>query len=423
MNNRLIQTPQQVERFSDWYRQSYAIAYCGLVSASVLLPSAKVAGFNVKISLAIFLIAIGIVVWPRTLLESYEASRFTKRYLAIFAYLAVVLAYWSVVALQNGFSPAGELRSMLGPLVVVAGYHPRLVPKRWLLRSYCMSAIAYSSAKLVLVAAVHLGVGQEFDLITIGRDVFEIELVGGPTCGPSLHRLALVNDLAIAMFPLVLLEAHYRRLMVYAAVVVCGLAVFASYSRYLLLAFIAICLITAWKVPHLRARLAVCLVSTFAIAFAVGAGGCLASRLLSVSGMDQENGGGSLNRYTDSIRKEQLHRLGRLIQEKPIHGYGIGSYDRDYVRSSQMPYSYELQLLSLIAKFGVVGFALIACGFLALCGMHFGGNLAAWTAVVTLSASGLTNPFYESTAFGVAFLIISATFSAVPTGKLQGDRQ
>lgn len=67
-----------------------------------------------------------------------------------------------------------------------------------------------------------------------------------------------------------------------------------------------------------------------------------------------------------------------LIARKPFVGYGVGSYDPDHVRSPSMPY---------------------------YC------SIAAWTVLATVAASGLTNRFYESTAFGLAFVLTVVAFS------------
>ena len=400
----------------------------------MLLPSAKLYGLNVKIALAIILVAFGVPAWRELLLEDDETRRFTRRYVAIFAYFAVLLGCWSLVALQNGFTPLPEIRSMLGPAVLIAAYHPRLVPKEWLLGVYAASSVIYALLKLLWLTGVYIGVVQEFDLVVIGRQVFEIEMVAGPTCRPGFRRLALVNDLAVVMFPLLLLESRYRRASVYAALALCGLAVLSSYSRYLMFAFLAMCVITALQLGSSRARLAIvgCVVVVLAVGFAVDGGNCLASRLFPLGGLSQASAaaavsssdreadpssvtayrdGAALNRRTDEIRRMQFHRLTELIGKQPLFGYGVGSYDRGYVRSPQMPYSYELQLLSFVLKFGIVGFALIACGAIALCALLFGRQLLSWAATTALAASGVGNPFYESSAFGVAFVLLVASFS------------
>lgn len=395
--------------------RGYGAAYCGLTAATVLLPSAKIEDVNVKFVLAAAVLACGVFAWREALSGDEAAARLGRRYLAVLAYVGGVIALWSLVAIGNGFDPLPEIRSMLAPLFFVAAYHPRLVPPAWLLGVYCASTIVYATVKLVLLLGVYLGAVTEYGLVEIGRSVFEVEIVAGPTCTPGLRRLALPNDLAVAMFPLVLVDARYRRPWVYAAVTVCGLAVLATFSRYLMLAFIAISVIAAWQLFSTRARiaLATAVLAALAVAVSIDGGACLLPRFMgaahaAVSEADKVTSyrdGRALNVHADSVRKEQFARLKQLIVQKPLIGHGVGSYDRDYVRSPRTPFSYELQLVSFVAKFGVIGFVLLALGAGMLCALLFGHSAAAWAAVLTLAASGVANPFYESSAFGVAFVL------------------
>jgi hypothetical protein len=337
------------------------------------------------------------------------------------------------VAKANGFDPLPEVRSMLAPLFLVAAYHPRLVPRRWLLDVYCVSAIAYAIAKLALQLGVYLDVLKEYDLVLIGRSVFDMELVGGPTCTTGLRRLALPNDLAVLMFPLLMLEERYRRPWLYAAATLCGLAVLSSYSRYLTLALVVVSGVAIWQLADRRARAALlaAVVATFAAAFVVDGGSCLLPRFLPSANAASSDAdavttytdGRSLNLHTDAVRREQYARLKEFFARKPVLGHGVGSYDRDYVRSPRMPYSYELQLLSFLFKFGLMGFALFALGAAALCGVLFGRNIAAWAVLTTLVASGVANPFYESSAFGVAFVMTVVVFSRWTRSVSQGGSQ
>jgi hypothetical protein len=298
---------------------------------------------------------------------------------------------------------------------------------------YCVSAIAYAIAKLTLLLGVYLDVIKEYDLVLIGRAVFQMELVGGPTCTAGLRRLALPNDLAVLMFPLLMLEGRYRRPWLYAAAVLCGLAVLSSYSRYLTLALVVVSGVAIWQLATRRARAALvaALVATFAAAFAVDGGSCLLPRFLPAANAARSDAdavttytdGRSVNVHADAVRREQYARLKEFFARKPIMGHGVGSYDRDYVRSPRMPYSYELQLLSFLFKFGVVGFALLTLGVAALCAVLFGRNIAAWAVLATLAASGLANPFYESSAFGVAFVLTVVAFSRWPQPDRQGAAQ
>src|SRR3954468_17228033 len=70
--------------------RGYGIAYCSLVAASVLLPSAKLFALNVKIALAVLLVAFGVLAWRDRQSRDDEAAQFGRRYVALLAYFAAL---------------------------------------------------------------------------------------------------------------------------------------------------------------------------------------------------------------------------------------------------------------------------------------------------------------------------------------------
>ena len=62
---------------------------------------------------------------------------------------------------------------------------------------------------------------------------------------------------------------------------------------------------------------------------------------------------------SDQIRDEQSYYLWMGFNELPVFGHGAGSYVREYLRSDVILYSYELEYLSFLYQFGIVGFCLI----------------------------------------------------------------
>lgn len=69
---------------------------------------------------------------------------------------------------------------------------------------------------------------------------------------------------------------------------------------------------------------------------------------------------------SDSVRMEQLSRFLEKIPEHLWLGYGMGSYLEDYLRSTEAPFSYELEYLSYFYQLGIIGFFLIIVGILYL---------------------------------------------------------
>jgi O-antigen ligase len=63
---------------------------------------------------------------------------------------------------------------------------------------------------------------------------------------------------------------------------------------------------------------------------------------------------------SDKVRVWQIDALREFFWDAPIFGHGMGSYVLQHVRSAELPYAYEVQLLALAAEFGVVGMAIFA---------------------------------------------------------------
>ena len=69
---------------------------------------------------------------------------------------------------------------------------------------------------------------------------------------------------------------------------------------------------------------------------------------------------------SDSIRMEQLSRFVEAIPDHLWLGNGMGSYLPDYLRSTEAPFSYELEYLSFLYQLGIIGFIFIIVGTLYL---------------------------------------------------------
>lgn len=61
---------------------------------------------------------------------------------------------------------------------------------------------------------------------------------------------------------------------------------------------------------------------------------------------------------SDSIRIEQFSYIKKYIYESPIFGNGIGFSIKEYIRSEEYPYSYELQIPAFIMQVGFLGILL-----------------------------------------------------------------
>ena len=69
---------------------------------------------------------------------------------------------------------------------------------------------------------------------------------------------------------------------------------------------------------------------------------------------------GELVDSSDNVRVEQIRALKAFFWDAPLFGHGLGTYTTDVVRSLELPYNYEVQLLALPGQVGLVGMLLFA---------------------------------------------------------------
>ena len=63
--------------------------------------------------------------------------------------------------------------------------------------------------------------------------------------------------------------------------------------------------------------------------------------------------------FSDGIRQTQINYLSEGFWNNFFIGNGLGSYVREYIRSYTNPGSYEVEYMSFLYQFGIVGFSLI----------------------------------------------------------------
>lgn len=131
--------------------------------------------------------------------------------------------------------------------------------------------------------------------------------------------------------------------------------------------------------------------------------------------------------YSDGARNEQGIYLLNGFMQSPAWGHGLGAYVKDCVRSHVSPYSYELEYVSYLYEFGIIGFFLIIGGFMfvfykmsvGLC-KHKSAKLLLMVNFLIWAAKPLFNPSFLSSTSGmtiVTFMVLALYYNNVYTGK------
>jgi hypothetical protein len=122
---------------------------------------------------------------------------------------------------------------------------------------------------------------------------------------------------------------------------------------------------------------------------------------------------------SDDARVEQINALERFYWEAPLLGHGLGSHPDDVIRSDDLPYAYEVQLLALACQVGLIGMLF----FVAIGGYYFyalfpwnrpwhkwllANQLSAGVLLTICLLGGLFNPMLLNSAIAVSYGMLKA---------------
>lgn len=132
---------------------------------------------------------------------------------------------------------------------------------------------------------------------------------------------------------------------------------------------------------------------------------------------------------SDDIRFEQVSALLEAWSNSPFIGGGLGFYAKDFVRDPGAPFSYEVQWVGFVAKFGMIGMlflvSLVVLLFAKL--LERGRTNDHFVLAFILACfifGGFTNQYLVSSASGVFYSLILLTASILnknKVGKYQRD--
>lgn len=116
------------------------------------------------------------------------------------------------------------------------------------------------------------------------------------------------------------------------------------------------------------------------------------------------------NAASDTTREEQIDAMMQACDESPFFGKGLGGYTRECIRDYEVPHAYEVQWVSFLMQFGLVGLFIILLStlFIASNFLSFPWTLLKISFLLLFGLwllSGFTNPFLISLTSGLIYMI------------------
>jgi hypothetical protein len=379
-----------------------------LLFLAVCLPTGSIFGLNVKVLVlaAFFAAFISYLATSSSWLTSVEVIG-----LGLFT---AAVCFWSLVAILDGQSDIAQVFLHLKDIAstVVLAWLCIFFVRRGLLRPESVIATvvsgiaALSVMKLALVAAMF---AANVDPIQVLEAVFGQESLIGGSITFGLTRMQFSSDIigSFALFAILCPSVsgiRVRRISTVLLVLLLLASGLLAYARYL------------WFLEGFAIIAAMIIERKFKLLAAAILATVLVTSMYYETLQPFIEGRFFSEQTTDSdlTRIEQSRALVDEIKARPLFGKGLGTHVNTVIRSEHSQYSYELQWMSLLMQFGVVGIV----GILLLLATAARDLLASrhrarpWVALLFALwlLSAWTNPYLTSSFAGATFGMFMAMF-------------
>lgn len=378
---------------TDLLSKSFRPLFCLYVYLLILLPSGSLFGINVKV------VCFALLIVP-ALYHLVGILSMTARQFSLLIALPVLFAGWIFVAQLYGYEIAFSLNqykeiivTLISAWIAAVYFQGSDKAKTRFLQMVLHAEVAACVLKVALLAYCAIR-GISVALMVDSINQFTGANLMGMDFESSLGRIQFIADglIPLCIYMLLCYRARLavRTLSALVMFVLLITSLAFTFSRYFW-AFAALALILGLllgKKDRFKAALLIALSVIIVVSFPL----LVALAQLRFSA---DVAGGS-----DNTRTLQIPALERFFFEAPIFGHGFGSHTAEVIRSGELPYVYEVQLLALAGQEGIAGLLLMT-----IAGLYYFRSL--WLS----SAAGKHSQVTQKLGLGLLLLFwISAGF-------------
>jgi hypothetical protein len=383
------------------------------VAVLLILPTGSLFGINVKMLL---FLAVLVLTMARQGAKGWKKS---SSFVFVLAFIGVLLI-WTINGILRGF-PSGAVLSQFRDIAVtvvncwmIASFTENRQDARLMFLKVVVYSVAFVATIKCAMLAYSLNTGTPVSALNelINR-AFHIQLMtlDFDPLNSSLGRIQFVSDsvLPVCLFTLIARRQQLGipRWLALPVMVLYSLSIAVSFSRY------------SWAYALLAVALGMIVCGKEWLTWLyllLGATG-IALNWNTLTALWTLRFSNVVAGSSDIDRTLQMKALQEFFLSAPVFGHGLGSFTSIVIRSRELPYSYENQLLALLGQVGAVGvlllIAILIFYFRALIG--YKQAPARYRAAIFLMLAGwvlggVFNPFLisstASVAYGVLYVLI-----------------
>lgn len=373
----------------------------------ILLPGGAIFGLNVKI-FVFFVFFVFLILY---LLKTKVSFVFY----IVFTSLILFTTFYCLIA----FVGAGNAENALieSRLFLVTFSYPMvsclLLSKKVfkvfdLLKIVVVSHIFYCLIKILIFVLVFVDLIQTNQIVSFVEKVFGVKVMTLEFI-PNVTRIQFNLDLlSLIVFPVLLLNEKlglkYNKIISALFHLSIFLSVLISFSRYIIACYVLIMAIyIILSITSFRSFL-LSIVFTGILAFFTY------DIVIEVYEIRFSN---RISSDSDNVRVVQYDALLSEFLKHPLFGNGFGGYTKEVVRHDDVIFSYELQLLSFLMKFGLFGFSIFSFILLIIAGglfivPEFKTKILLLSTYFLWIAANFFNPYIISSMAAVIFIVFTA---------------
>ena len=331
----------------------------------IILPTGNVAGLNIK--LLFMLVITSFVLYDIVINDMTDAIAGSIKYVSS---ISVVLLAWVIIGLLKNdayeFYGFSQFKDFMATIIVTwLGYYlyrRRLLDWYYYFRLVLYAHLTYIMLKVAMFTAVFLNYITLTNLVDFIRNVFGYSLVtfnfSGNIIESNVVRLDLLNDSLSPYLLLFLLNTEQLGIRIkpnskFFMIILLIVNILIGYKRSLIIVGLFVLLYSIFFAMKSSTRLkALIVVSAIVAVLYINY-----SEEINYFVVDRFSS--SSQDYSDTLRLEQFHVLMNEFYDNYLIGKGMGGYAYNYIRSEDLPYSYEMQWMQFLMQFGILGIIIV----------------------------------------------------------------